>query len=122
MLLFFISGFLLNHTNWKFAQYWTKREESTFERSIKLPTETGDLARAKNIMRQLDFSGEITVINTLPEEGQFNFGVLKPGKNVQIKTDLNTGRVSVKEIRTNIFGVLHAMHILTGVRGNNPKQ
>lgn len=120
MLLFFISGLILNHSNWKFSQFWTKRKESTIERDIQIPDAAGDPAKARDIMRQLDISGEILAINR-PEEGQFNFGVHRPGRNIQIRTNLNTGRAIVKEIHVNIWGFLYASHLFTGVRGNQER-
>ena len=35
--LFAVSGLILNHPNWKFAQFWQARQESTAPAGVKLP-------------------------------------------------------------------------------------
>src|ERR1051326_3623241 len=65
-LLFFIwlfafSGLLLNHPTWTFAECWTSREETNYERDITGSTADvkGDLGQAHDMMRQLRIEGEI---------------------------------------------------------------
>ena len=120
--LFSISGLLLNHPKWRFAQFWPQRKQSSLERPIQPPTEMGDLARARNLMKQLDISGEIEGITTSPEKEHFDFKVVKPGKIIDIKTDLKARRATVEQIQTNGWGVFYMLHSFTGVRLNDPKQ
>src|SRR6266851_3500888 len=56
--LFAFSGLLLNH-GWKFAEFWPQRKETTAVRPIQAPPGSADLDRARNLMRQLDLSGEV---------------------------------------------------------------
>ena len=119
--LFSISGLLLNHPRWSFAQFWPQREESSFERSVDAPPETEDLAKAKNLMEQLDISGEIGLTATDPAQGSFEFMVTRPGKIIKIKTDLNSRRATVEKVQTNGWGQLHMLHTFTGVRMNDPR-
>jgi len=58
-LLFFIwlfafSGLLLNHPTWTFAEFWTHREETNYERDIAVPGAdvTGDLAQAREFLKR----------------------------------------------------------------------
>lgn len=120
-ILYFVSGLILNHSNWKFTQYWQKREVVTFEKNIQIPEAEGDLARARDIMEQLDISGEINLPARRPKEGQFIFGVSRLGKNRRVEINLSTGIASVRETNVNIWGVLYASHLFTGVRGNQKR-
>src|SRR5436309_15961124 len=65
-LLFFIwlfafSGLLLNHPTWAFAEFWTNREETNYERAITVPSADvpGDRAQAPDSLKQLKTEGEI---------------------------------------------------------------
>ncbi|MBI1924646.1 PepSY-associated TM helix domain-containing protein [Candidatus Poribacteria bacterium] len=120
--LFSVSGLLLNHPKWKFPQFWPQRKQSSFEQPIQLPMETGDLAKARNLMRQLNISGEISWTTTYPKEDHFDFRVTTPGKIIDIKTDLKAKRATVEQIQVNVWGVLHLLHTFTGVRMNEPKE
>lgn len=120
--LFSITGIILNHPKWKFADFWSKRKETSYEQSIQLPTESDDLAKARNIMQQLDISGEIEWTETRPGENHFDFGIVKAGRIMNIKTDLDTQHVTVEQIQTNAWGVAHFLHKFTGVRINEPER
>src|SRR5258708_38666950 len=58
--LFAVTGLVLNHPTWSFAESWTKRTATNSERAITaLGTELrGDRARTREIMRQLAIEGE----------------------------------------------------------------
>src|SRR3954463_9035515 len=79
--LFALSGLLLNHPSWKFTEFWTNRKEQTYQRPIALPTpsETGDLAQALSLMRQLNVEGEILWTTTRADTNIFEFQVRRPG-------------------------------------------
>ncbi len=57
--LFALTGLLLNHPKRKFAEFWPMRRQTTFERQISPPPAGTDLAQARNILAQLDLSGEV---------------------------------------------------------------
>src|ERR1043165_5471264 len=59
--LFAVTRPILNHPTWSFAESWTKRTETNSERTITAlgPELRGDLAQAREIMRQLGIEGEI---------------------------------------------------------------
>ena len=59
MWLFAVTGLVLNHPTWSFAESWTKRTETNSERTITAlgPELRGDLAQAREIMRQLGIEG-----------------------------------------------------------------
>jgi hypothetical protein len=118
--LFSISGLLLNHPKWQFAQFWPQRKQSSFERSIQPLTESGDLAKARRLMQQLDISGEIEQITRHPETEGFDVRVVKPGVIIDIKTHLNTQSATVAQIQTNGWGVLQMLHQFNGVRIGEP--
>ena len=59
--LFAVTGLVLNHPTWGFAESWTQRKETNSERVITAlgPELRSDLAQAQEIMRQLRIEGEI---------------------------------------------------------------
>src|SRR5438093_10955919 len=57
--LFAFTGLLLNHGSWKFQEFWPNRKISTYERAIKPPPPSSDLAQARDLMRQLGIQVEI---------------------------------------------------------------
>ncbi len=120
--LFCVSGLVKNHPKWKFAEFWPKREQTSFEKPIQIPTEANDLAKARNIMRQLDISGEIAWTTTRPVEGHFDFRVTRPNKIIDIKTDLQKKRTTVEQIKIGTWGVVNMLHLFTGVRMDKPKE
>src|SRR5512140_1274391 len=71
--LFSFTGLLLNHSGWTFAEFWPNRKQSDFERPIKPPPPGGDLAQARDILRQLGIDGEIEWTKTRPDLTRFDF-------------------------------------------------
>lgn len=114
--LFSISGLIKNHPKWNFAEYWSKREQTSIEKPIQIPTGKSDLEKAKNIMSQLNISGEVTWTVTYPSEDKFNFRVMKPGKIIDIKTDIPKKLSTIEQISVNSWGIMNMLHNFTGVR------
>ena len=117
--LFSVSGLVLNHSKWTVAQFWKARQESTAARAIQVPNTTGDVAIARDLMRQLAITGEIGETNRRPD-GAFTFDVVKPGRIVRVEARLGSARAEVTTTRLNGWGVLDALHKLTGVKVDEP--
>jgi hypothetical protein len=120
--LFSLSGLVLNHSSWSVAKFWAARQESTAARPVQRPAATGDLAMAHDLMGQLGIAGEVASTRLDPAAEHFEFQVIKPGHTWQVTAELAAGTASVKEIRVNAFGVLDALHKLTGVRLDEPER
>lgn len=117
--LFAVSGLVLNHATWPIAQFWTARQESTIERAIRTPTAGGDVAMAAALMRQLAIVGELGETRRRPD-GAFDFQVVKPGRIVRVEARLDSARARITTTRLNAWGVLDALHKLTGVKIDEP--
>jgi hypothetical protein len=120
--LFSLSGLVLNHSSWRVAQFWAARQESSTERTVRRPAATGDLAMAHDLMGQLGIAGEIASTKFDPGAERFEFQVIKPGHTWQVQVNLAARTASVKEIRVNAFGMLDALHKLTGVKLDEPER
>lgn len=120
VLLFSGTGLILNHPQWKFAQFWPQRETSASDRAITWPTETDSLERAQNLMTQLDIAGEIEGITVTPDERRLDIRVVRPGAIIDIKTDRATQRARVEQIHVNTWGVMNMLHSFSGVRLTEP--
>src|SRR5690606_38727427 len=89
--LFAFSGLMLNHPNWRFQKFWDQREQSSFQRPVRPPAGDTDLARAEDLMNQLDISGEVQWTANHPQPGRFDFRTTRPGRIIEVKADLQEG-------------------------------
>lgn len=118
--LFALTGLLLNHSTWRFAQFWPERNETSFERSILPPTGGDDVARAKQVMSRLGLVGEIDWPNQPQVEGRLEFSVNRPGNLNRVSVDLARGSAKVQNIRTNMWGIVNVLHTFSGTRSTSP--
>lgn len=114
--LFSLTGLLLNHPEWSFAEFWPNRKEALVERRITPPPAGSDLAQAHELMRQLGFEGEIEWITTRADPSHFDFRVSRPGHMRTVKANFAAGTARIQQIDLNAWGVLHILHTFTGVR------
>jgi hypothetical protein len=110
------SGLLLNHPKWEFTQFWASRRESTAEFPVATPVAADNLAKAQDLMGQLDLSGEINQV--IAKANSFEFRLSKPGTMVTVTLSATGDRATVKQIKLNVWGVLNSLHHLTGVQGD----
>jgi len=114
--LFCLSGLLLNHSTWKFAEFWETRKQTHIEHEIVVPPPGSDLVQARDILRQLGLTGEIDWTVTRPDTNRFEFRASRPGQILDLKTDLSRKVTTVQRIDLNGWGVLRILHTFTGVR------
>jgi hypothetical protein len=116
--LFALSGLLLNHPSWSFAEFWKNRRQTKYEREITIPGPEvkGDLGQAREILKQLEIRGEILWTTTRTNANQFDFQVRRPGHFFFINADLVHKRVSVQQSDVNLWGVIKVLHTFTGVQ------
>jgi hypothetical protein len=119
--LFCFSGLLLNHSNWKFAEFWESRQQTRFELEIVTPPPGSDLVQARDILRQLGLSGEIDWTVTRSDTNQFDFRASRPGQIFDLKTDLNRKVTTIQRIDLNGWGVTRILHTFTGVRTDDSR-
>lgn len=117
--LFALSGLLINHGAWKFAEFYPNRKITETERAIQLPAANSNLEKARDLMRQLGLAGEIQWVAMRPDPNRFDFRVTRPGTNVEVQVDLKAARAKVQRSEFNTWGVLHTLHTFTGVRLND---
>ena len=114
--LFCFSGLLLNHSNWKFAEFWESRQQTRFERDVVAPPPGSDLVQARDILRQVGLSGEIDWTVTRANTNRFDFRASRPVQIFELKTDLSRKVATVQRIDLNGWGVLRILHTFSGVR------
>ncbi len=119
--LFALTGLLLNHPRWEFAQFWPNRVQSTTEHAIQILQVSTDIERARDVMRQLGITGEIQWPPTQSANGPLAFQVSRPGLVVDVKAELISGRATVHRTALNAWGVLHVLHTFTGVRAGDTR-
>ena len=117
--LFALTGLLLNHGSWQFAEFWQNRKTSKFEREFIAPPSGSPLATAQNIMQQLGVAGEIQWVGNAPSAPRLDFRVTRPGLQYDIKAEVEKRRATVEQIKINCWGTMRALHAFTGVRIND---
>lgn len=118
--LFALTGLLLNHPKWEFAQFWPNRVQTRAELEFGGPEGTTDLARARDLMRQFGIAGEVQWPNVQPAGGPFSFQVSRPGHVIEVQADLAARRATLQRSELNAWGVMHVLHTFTGVRTSDP--
>jgi hypothetical protein len=121
--LFALSGLILNHPTWSFAESWTNRKEKTYEKEMTVPgpEAKGDLGQAREIMKQLGIEGEILWTATRTDANLFEFQVRRPGHFFFIKADLGRKRVTVRQAEVNLWGVIKVLHVFSGASMDDPR-
>jgi len=124
MWLFALSGLILNHPTWSFAESWNNRKEKTYEREMTVPGPEvkGDLGQAREILKQLGIEGEILWTATRTDPNLFEFQVRRPGHFFFIKADFAKKRVNVRQSDVNLWGVIKVLHTFTGVLDDPPNR
>lgn len=117
--LFSLTGLLLNHPMWRFAQFWPDRRETSFEQPLHGRGARSALDQARLIMRELALAGEI---DWPPQQtpGRLEFTVNRPGLLHRVSADMNQNRVTVTRTEVNAWGVMYFLHTFSGTRVNNP--
>lgn len=119
--LFAFTGLLLNHPDWKFADFWPSRRQSAFDRRIATPPAGTDLEQARNILGQLGLAGEIEWTAARADSARLNFRASRPGNVFEIAADLDGGSARVQRIDVNGWGVMRILHTFTGVRAGDAR-
>jgi hypothetical protein len=119
--LFALTGLLLNHSDWTFAEFWPNRRQTDVAGVIQTPPSGSDLSQAQDIMKQLGIAGEIEWTTTRSTPQLFEFQASRPGHSYRIKADLAQRRVTLHRDDLNVWGVMHVLHTFTGVRLADPK-
>jgi hypothetical protein len=112
--LFALTGLLLNHPRWEFAQFWPNRVRTTSEHALRVPSGSSDMERARDVMRQLGVAGEIQWPPTQSTNGSFAFQVTRPGVVIEVNAD-SAWRATVHRTALNVWGVAHLLHTFTGM-------
>lgn len=119
--LFAVSGFLLNHSTWGMEDMQRSRNTTTTEHAV-IPSQSGSpLGDARDLMRQLNLSGEVQWLATKADGSRFDFRVTRPGQNIEVRTNLTTRTATVARTQMNGLGITRALHAFTGVRLNDTR-
>jgi hypothetical protein len=118
--LFTFTGLLLNHPRWTFAEFWPNRVQSTNEHQIRATAGMSSAEQARDLMRQLGIAGEIQWPGGRPAAGMLAFQVSRPGLVIEVTADLRSERVTLRRNALNAWGVMHFLHIFTGMPAASP--
>jgi hypothetical protein len=119
--LFALSGLLLNHGGWTFAQFYPNRKVSTSEHAIDPPASTSDLEQARAVMRQMSIEGEIAWTGPRSDPTRLDFNASRPGRVYQVQADLAQGRARITVTQYNGWGFVRTLHTFIGVSPDDPR-
>jgi hypothetical protein len=119
--LFSLSGLVLNHSEWTFAQFWPQRRQSHYERPVRQDTTQTDMAQAPVIMEQVGIRGEVEWLTQTQAPGHLAFRATRPGYTYEVDVDWSRRIASVHETTVNAWGILSALHHFNGVRAGDPR-
>ena len=120
--LFALTGLLLNHSTWEFAQFWPQRKVTNSEHAITVSKGGSMLDDARHYARQLGLAGEIEWVTNRVDSKRLEFRVARPGLNVEVKADLEAGKARVQRTEVNSWGIARILHTFSGVRANDPRR
>ena len=120
--LFALTGLLLNHSSWTFAEFWPTRKVTSSEQAFQLAGTGSPLENARELSRQLGLVGEIDWTTTRADPAKLEFRVNRPGTTIDVKADLRAGRATIQRTAVNAWGIAHVLHTFTGVRANDPRR
>ena len=114
--VFSATGLMLNHQQWFSNLY--ERVETNYEMPIEAPLSSDtDLARARNLMRQLELRGEIDWPESQPV-GHLDFNVSRPNGSAQVRVDLNAEQAFIRQFDNNAQHSFQIFHTFSGSRFN----
>jgi hypothetical protein len=113
--LFALSGWLLNHGQWAASWGVNERHETRYERTLEPPAGGSDLARAREVMRELNLTGEINWPPSQPP-GVLAFGVNRPGDASEVRVDLVQNRASIRHFENTAVATFRIFHTFSGSR------
>lgn len=117
--LFSFTGLLLNHPRWALSRI-PNEPRPPYERAIASPIGDTDLARANDVVRQLNVRGEIDWPQASPKPAMLEFNLAYPKQAFQISVDLAQNRATVRQIDRSFWSALRISHTFSGWRYNTP--
>ncbi|MCC5906941.1 MAG: PepSY-associated TM helix domain-containing protein [Balneolaceae bacterium] len=119
LLIYAISVFFLNH-DWK---PWSDAETEKVSYSISVPDEENSRELARQIMQQLQITGEMNWVNHNQNSNSLSFPVDKPGLKKVIRVNLDDGSAEVERQKTGVWDAMVFLHEMPGshlvsIRGN----
>jgi hypothetical protein len=112
MCVFSVSGLFMNHPKW----FHHQGQRTTQERSVRFPEVASDLAKAKDLMGQLEISGEI-ILRDQQKPGHFAFIAVRPNQRIFVNIDLQKDIAKMNLVKAQPTATLEILHTFTGVRG-----
>jgi hypothetical protein len=119
--LFALSGLLLNHGGWAFAQFYPNRRVSTMERTIDPTPSTSYLDQVRSVMRQVGIEGEIAWTGQRSGPTRLDFNASRPGRTYHVQADLTRGHAHITATQYNGWGLVRTLHTFVGVSPDDPR-
>ena len=102
----------MNHPNW----FQHKPERSTREQTVQMPKALTNTEKAKDIMKQLNISGEI-IFRGQQKAGQFAFITMRPNERFFVNITLQNNIAKVNRVKAQPIATLEILHTFSGIRG-----
>jgi hypothetical protein len=116
--LFSFTGLLLNHPRWALSRI-PNQPSPLLELTIESPSGGTDLARATDVVRQLDLRGEIEWPQASQAPGRLEFNIVYPKRATQVRVDLARNRATVQQVDRTVWSAIRISHTFSGSRYNS---
>jgi hypothetical protein len=113
ILIFAVSTLLLTH-QWRPAPDATSQNTAREAIPVDVPDGTGSLPQAKEILRQLQITGEIEYVRHSASQQRLVIPVLKPGSLTRVEVDLRRKTATVQRQNMGLGTALIYLHKMPG--------
>jgi hypothetical protein len=117
--LFSFTGLLLNHPRWPLSRI-PNDANPAYERTIDAPSGATDLARARDVVRQLGLAGDIDWPPAAQAPDRLDFNIAYPKQAAQVAVDLARKRATIRQVDRRFWSAFRIMHTFSGSRYNAP--
>jgi hypothetical protein len=118
--MYFLSGLIIHHGKWKFAQFWEKRIESKTDFTLSKDQITTNPQIVDLIKEKFKLKGEVENLQLKPEK--IDFRINTPGLLHEVHIDPITGNGTMKVLQYNFWGKLRTLHVFNGINKNEPSK
>ena len=119
ILIFAVSTLLLNHPRPPAPAPTAGDTSSTRPVTVEVPGEVGTVDQARNILHQLQVTGEIDYLQHDAQAGRLVIPVSKPGQHVEVEVDLRARTAVVTRRDQGLAAALIYLHKRPGPHNAN---
>ena len=120
--LFSLTGLFLNHPQWAVNEYREAAEWIETTVAVTSPGGQDPVEKAHHYLRELSLEGELVSAREIKAKNEFRFDVYRPGNNVRVRIDVESGTAKVGRQKVDGYGMLNQLHTFSAMKRFDPKK